>query len=228
MQKMKLIFFFLTVNLFAFGQNASFSADSSYYDGYHGTLTWEWKLKGKTFQFNEKPISIPLSTSLSFDTLYFRENDSTDWISFLCKVNKPITNIFTYNECCGGFYATEKKKGIINGSMTIKLSDTLTAKTYLIELGDYSALLTASSPELKINGTRGAMDPNVYRFKITEIQLIANEHSESNLLVLYHDDLQETILYDFKKLIIDSIFLPLSENPVSIEIDVNESTLKVK
>jgi hypothetical protein len=225
---MKLIFFFLTINHFAFGQNASFSADSSYYDGYFGPLNWQWKLKGKTFRFNSKPIAIPLSKSLSFDTLYFRENDSTAWISFLCKLNEPITSVFTYNECCGGFYSTVKNKGIINGSMTIKLSDTLTTKTYLIELGDYSALLTASSPELKINGTRGAMDPNVYRFKITEIQLISNQHSESNLLVLYHDHLQETILYDFKNLVIDTIFLPLSENPVSIEIDVNESTLKVK
>lgn len=211
-----------------FGQKATFSADSSNYDGYYGKLNWTWKINGKKFSFGSKPVEITIKKTSTFDTIFFRESDTSKWISILCKIKSPDKFIFTYNECCGGFYLTQKNNGIVTGSLKFELSESKPSSSYLIEFGDYSVILDSTKSEVILNGSRGAMDPNTYLLKISEIQIANQLDNEINQTVLYYNGIEETIYFKVIKEIIDSIYQPLSDTPILIQLNTSNLQIKVE
>lgn len=210
-----------------FGQVATFWADTIRIDD-ERALEAEWKINGKTLRYGSKPIAV--KTDNIIDTILFKQYKKSEWDTLICNITKPLNYTFQYNTCCGGFDVYDKTNRI-SGSVIfiVKSSDKKTH--YLGQLDGAGILVPQHNSDTLKPICWSPMHPNIYRLTLSEIEICKDTTNCNEEICLYEKGKEEPNYgFGFKTIShkLNCLFLPLSNQPITVIYDPKTKIIKIE
>lgn len=203
-----------------------FSGD---HNGFRKILEMEWIIQKDTLRFGQKSIQV-VPNKYKIDTIYFKVDDQSGYDTLICNISEAKKYNFNYNTCCNGFniYDFESNR-MVKGSILLELSNAKESNKYLATLGEAGMIINNNVYDtIKVN-CRSAMSPNIYNVSISQIKDCKNKEKCIELMCLQIPGINE-FEYDYEYEVISEIekfnYLPLSNNPLKINYDLEQGKIK--
>lgn len=177
----------------------------------------KWVINQQTLQFGYPPVQV-IPNKNKLDTILFQKDANAKWDTLICNISKAQIYNFQYNECCGAFNVIDATNNrFIKGSLSLKLTRKAKHKQYIGTLGEAGMSIQNTIPDTLKPACRSAMSPNIYWVSLKEIVECKNTQ-KCDISMCFYNGKEE--VYDFeystKKEITEFLYLPLSNEPLSI------------
>ena len=231
----KIVFILIIVPSILYGQTATFSADTTRFyketnsEIYAEIMEAEWIINGQTLRYGSKPITVKTDNIL--DTILYRKRTHSQWDTIICNINQSGNFQFIYNECCGGFNIADESGKFIEGSVIFKIKGKENNKLYLGTLDDDGLLVNTTTKDTLKFACRSLLHPNIYQITFKEIEICKDTIGCPEEVCLYEkgkDDLDYGFGYKTISLKLDFLFLPLSNQPITIIYDPKTDKIRIE
>jgi hypothetical protein len=186
-----------------------------------------WLINGQKLTWGSKPIYI-LPDSSTLDTIYFKDNNHSDWDTIICNIKVAEAYTFSPNECCGGF---------MTGQSQIKVKFNIekpSSKDFLGEYGGSALLAKYKKKSILDTHCLGLMVSNITYIQLTEIEVRRDSSNNADRPICFYESYGKEATGDFyyktKKKLVSFLYMPLNNEIVTINYnpETEKKTIKIQ
>jgi hypothetical protein len=209
-------------------QFAVFTTDTMFHSE-QDQLNSEWVIAGQHLTYGSPPIRVKTDDLL--DTMYFRTDAKRNWDTIICQISQAQTYKFVYNDCCGGFYIADSNGHFFNPRMIFTVKNARKKDRFIGKLGDDGVLIEAGenrSDTLQIT-CHSVLLPNIFNLSFQKITPSSDTTlALENACVKNKVDINYEYTYIIEKLYPQFLYMPLSNDCMSITIDTKKKRFYFK
>jgi hypothetical protein len=185
-----------------------------------------WLINGQKLTWGSKPIYI-LPDSSNLDTIYFKEDNNSNWDTIICNIKVAKAYTLSPNECCGGFMTGQAK---IRVEFNIEKPS---KKNFLGEYGGSAILAKYKKKAILDTHCLGLMVSNITHIQLSDIEIRKDSSNNADRPICFYENYDKEASGDFyyktNKKLVNFLFMPLNDETVIINynIETDKKTIKI-